>query len=247
MTRVPRAGFQRLILVTLGLIAAGDVRGQDSSQRPSAAEPVTRPVVALHNYSKWEKEITAFEAADRDKMPPSGGILFTGSSTIRLWKTLADDFAGLPVINRGFGGSEIADATHFADRIIFPHQPKQIFIRAGVNDIHEGRLPNEVAADFADFVRLVHSRLPKTEIYFIAINPAPSRWGDVDKIRAMNKRVRKLALKMPRVSYVDTYDVGLNSDGSANPALFVADRLHFSPEGYKLLTERVRPYLPLPK
>ena len=242
-----RVGRPWLLILTLGLIPAGDVWGQDSSQRASTTDSIARPIAALHNYANWEKEIAAFEAIDRDKMPPTDGILFTGSSTIRLWKTLADDYAGLPVINRGFGGSEIDDATHFADRIIFPYKPKQIVLRAGVNDIHAGRLPNEVAADFADFVRVVHSRLPKTEIYFIAINPAPSRWGDVDKIRAMNKRVRKMALKMPRVGYIDAYDVGLNPDGSARPELFVADRLHFSPEGYKLLVERVRPYLPLPK
>ena len=213
---------------------------------PSAAT-TERPVAALHNYARWEKEIAAFEALDREQMPPTGGILFTGSSTIRLWKTLADDFAGLPVINRGFGGSEIADATHFADRIIFPYKPKQIFMRAGVNDIHDGRLPDEVVADFADFVRLIHSRLPKTEIYFIAINPAPSRWGEVDKVRDMNEKVRKQALGMPRVGYIDAYDISLMPDGSARPELFVADRLHFNPEGYKLLTERVRPYLPLPR
>ena len=221
--------------------------GMGQAQSPPPGDMTERPVAALHNYAKWDKEIAAFEALDHEKMPPTGGILFTGSSTIRLWKTLAEDYPGLPVINRGFGGSEIADATHFADRIIFPYKPKQIFLRAGVNDIHEGRLPDEVVADFADFVRVVHSRLPKTEIYFIAINPAPSRWGEVDKVRDMNEKVRKLALGMPRVSYIDAYDISLKPDGSARPELFVADRLHFSPEGYKLLVERVRPYLPPPK
>ena len=235
------------ILLALSLFCPLGVIQAQAPPAPRAAEGLERPITALHNYDRWEKEIAAFEAADRTEMPASGGILFTGSSTIRLWKTLASDFPGLPVINRGFGGSEIADATHFADRIIFPYKPKQIFIRAGVNDVHDGRLPHEVAEDFVDFVRLVHSRLPRTEIYFIAINPAPSRWGEVDKIRALNKKVRKLALKMPRVGYIDTYDISLNSDGAARPELFVADRLHFSPEGYKLLTERVRPYLPLPQ
>ena len=90
-----------------------------------------------------------------------------------LWKTLADDFPDHKVINRGFGGTEIVDSTHFADRLIFPHEPKQIFLRAGGNDIHAGRLPREVAADFAEFVRVVHARLPKAEILFIGLSPAP--------------------------------------------------------------------------
>ena len=132
-----------------------------------------RPAAPPHNFARWEKEIAAYEASDRTNPPPKGGALFIGSSTIRLWKTLATDFPDHKVINRGFGGSEIVDATHFADRIIFPYEPKQIFLRAGGNDIHGGRLPEQVAADFADFVRVVHERLPNAEIVYIAVNPAP--------------------------------------------------------------------------
>jgi CubicO group peptidase (beta-lactamase class C family)/lysophospholipase L1-like esterase len=202
---------------------------------------------APQGFAKWETEIAAYEAADRNNPPPKGGILFIGSSTIRLWKTLAQDFAGHDVINRGFGGSTIADSTHFASRIIFPYEPKQIFLRAGGNDIHAGRLPEQVANDFADFVRVVHSRLPNVEIVYIAVNPAPARWGENDKYIALNSKIRELALHMPRVSYVDAYDISLTTDGRARPELFVADKLHFGPMGYKLLAERVRPYLPTSK
>ena len=149
------------------------------------------------------RRFCAYEEADRAKPPRKGGILFIGSSTIRLWKTLEQDFEGHTVLNRGFGGSEIVDATHFADRIIFPYEPKQIFLRAGGNDIHSGRLPKEVAADFAEFVRVVRTRLPKAEILYIAVSPAPARWGESDKYRSLNKRIRKMALEMPRVGFVD--------------------------------------------
>jgi lysophospholipase L1-like esterase len=174
-------------------------------------------------------------------------VLFLGSSTIRLWKTLAQDFPDHRVINRGIGGSEIADSTHFADRIIFPYEPRQIFLRAGGNDIHAGRLPEQVADDFAEFVRKVHGRLSNTEIVYISVNPAPARWGENDKYRALNKRIRKLALHMPRVSYVDSYDISLNSSGQARHDVFVADQLHFNADGYKLLADRVRPYLLIAK
>jgi len=196
-----------------------------------------------HDFAKWEPEITAYEAADRASQPPKGGILFIGSSTIRLWKSLPQDFPDHKVINRGFGGSEIMDSTHFADRIIFPYEPKQVFLRAGGNDIHAGRLPDEVATDFADFVRTVHERLPKTEIIYIFVNPAPSRWGENDKYRALNRQIRKLALRMPRVCCVDSYNVSLTADGQGRPELFLDDKLHFNEQGYKLLAERVRPYL----
>lgn len=231
--------MRRAIIATvmaIGLLAPLPyLQGQDA--------PTTSRYAATRDYSRWEKEIAAYEKADRKSPPPKGGILFIGSSTVRLWKTLADDFPGFKVINRGFGGSEIVDSTHFADRLIFPHQPRQIFLRAGGNDLHAGRLPKEVAADFAEFVRLVRTRLPRTEILFIGLAPAPARWGEADKTRELNRLVRQMALEMPRVGYVDADDISLAPDGRARPELFVKDRLHFSPEGYKLLADRVRPFL----
>jgi len=207
---------------------------QEASRRRDAAG---------RDFARWEKEVAAYEAADRTDPPPRDGVLFIGSSTVRLWKSLAQDFPDHKVINRGFGGSEIRDATHFADRLIVPHEPRQIFLRAGGNDIHAGRLPDEVAADFADFVRTVRVRLPEAEIVYIGVNPAPARWGEGDKYRALNKKVRKLALRLPRVSYVDAYDISLDREGRARPELFLADNLHFNADGYKLLADRVRPFL----
>jgi len=226
-------------IIAFGLLAAvsqTSLRGQEGGTGRSA-------YAASRDYAKWEKEVAAYEAADRQAPPPKGGILFIGSSTVRLWKTLAADFPDHKVINRGFGGTEIVDSTHFADRLIFPHEPKQIFLRAGGNDIHAGRTPKEVADDFAEFVRVVHARLPKTEILFIALSPAPARWGEGDKSRELNRLVREMALNMPRVGFVDAYDISLAPDGQARLELFVKDRLHFAAEGYRLLAERVRPFL----
>ena len=127
--------------IALGLLTAIAPAHLLGQQAPASRYAATR------NYARWEKEIAAYEAADQKNPPSKGGALFIGSSTIRLWKTLADDFSGHKVVNRGFGGSEIVDSTHFADRLIFPHEPRQIFLRAGGNDIHAGRTPREVAAD----------------------------------------------------------------------------------------------------
>jgi lysophospholipase L1-like esterase len=222
-----------LPVIALGLLMLPPARGQEAP----------RSYAAARDYSRWEKEVTAYEASDREKPPPRGGILFIGSSTIRRWETLSQDFPDQKVINRGFGGTEIVDSTHFADRLIFPHEPRQVFLRAGGNDIHAGRTPRQVAHDFAEFVRVVHGRLPKTEIIYIGVSPAPSRWAESDKYRELNRLIRKMALEMPRVGFVDTFDMVLRPDGSARPELFVKDRLHFAPEGYELLRERVRPFL----
>lgn len=196
-----------------------------------------------HDYARWEKEIAALEAAIKDQPPAKGGIVFVGSSTIRRWETLAADYPGFNVINRGFGGSEVTDSTYYADRLVFPHEPKQIVFRAGGNDVVAGRLPREVAADFAEFVALIRTRLPKAEILFIGWNPSIARWGQTDKLREMNRLVREAALEMPHVGYVDAVDFVLGDDGLPRAELFAPDGLHFSPEGYKLLAEIVRPYL----
>src|SRR4029450_11374400 len=106
-----------------------------------AAETVNGP-------AKWENDIRAFETADKTNPPPKHAILFIGSSSIRLWKTLQQDFSERKVINRGFGGAEIADSVHFVDRIVFPYEPKMVVMYAGGNDINAGKSPEQVFTDF---------------------------------------------------------------------------------------------------
>ena len=115
-----------------------------------------------HNFAQWENEIAAFEQSDLTNPPPKGAVEFLGSSTIRRWTTLAQDFPGQPVYNRGFGGSEVADSTHFAPRIVFPYAPRMIIFRAGGNDLAAGKSPEQVFANFQEFVAAVHAKLPDT-------------------------------------------------------------------------------------
>ncbi len=195
-------------------------------------------------FDEWEKEISAFEQADRTSPPPKGALLFIGSSTIRLWKTLTQDFPHHTVINRGFGGSQIADSTHFAERIIFPYQPRMILLRAGGNDIHAGKSPELVFSDFRAFVIKVREKLPNAEIAYIALSPSIARWDEKEKGEALNRMIREYTREIPGLKYIDSDSISLGSDGKPRPELFVADKLHFSPEGYKLLAASVRPHLP---
>jgi lysophospholipase L1-like esterase len=194
-----------------------------------------------HNFAQWEKEIAAFEQSDLTNPPPKGGVEFIGSSMIRRWNTLAQDFPGQPVFNRGFGGSEIADSTHFAPRVIFPHAPRMIVFRAGGNDLWTGKSPEQVFADFREFTAAVHAKLPATEIVFIAWSPTPSRWKQHESEKELNRLVENFARQTPHLRYLEAYDVPLGPDGLPRPELFVADQLHFNAEGYKLLADRVRP------
>lgn len=196
-----------------------------------------------HNFARWENDIAAYEQADRTNPPSKGALLFIGSSTIVRWKTLARDFPEQRVINRGFGGSEIVDATHFAERLIFPHQPKMVFLRSGGNDLNAGKSAEQVFADFKEFVAKVHSKLPETEIVYVSLSPSIARWKQADKEKAVNTMVQEFVKQTPHVKYIETYPMVLGSDGQPRPELFVADKLHFSDEGYKLLIEKVRLFL----
>jgi len=198
-----------------------------------------------HDFAVWEKSIAAYERMDATNPPPKGAIEFVGSSTIARWKTLEQDFAGQPVFNRGFGGSEIVDATHFASRIVLPYAPKKIFFRSGGNDLWSGKTPEQVFADFQEFAALVHTNLPATEIYFISWNPTPSRWKQHEAEKAFNGMVAKFAQDKPYLKYIETYDLPLDAAGHPRPELFVSDQLHFNAAGYKLLAARVRPFVTL--
>lgn len=227
-----------------GLFWALPARAQPTSA--PARRPTTAPATTTGaGFDRWEKEIAAYETKDREAPPPKHAVLFIGSSTIRLWKTLAQDFPDQPVINRGFGGSEIADSTHFADRIIFPYEPKQIFLRAGGNDIHAGKSPEQVFANFKDFVKTVRAKLPAADIVFISLSPAPSRWAERDATKALNAMIKEYSATAG-FKYVETYDMTLTPAGEARQKLFVADKLHFNEEGYKLFAERVRPFVVKP-
>jgi lysophospholipase L1-like esterase len=197
-----------------------------------------------HNYARWEKAIRAYEQQDKKNPPAPGAIVFTGSSTIARWKTLAKDFPNLPVLNRGFGGSQIVDATYFADRIVFPYQPRMVLLRAGGNDLWAGKTPEDVADDFKDFAERVHQEAPAAEIVYISWSPSPARWKQHEQEKQMNALIADYIAGKPWLEYVETYDLPLGTNGLPRRELFVSDKLHFNAAGYKLLANRVRPVLP---
>jgi lysophospholipase L1-like esterase len=148
------------------------------------------------------------------------------------------------VINRGFGGSHIVDATHFAERIVFPYQPKMIFLRSGGNDITAGKSPEQVFADYKAFVAKVHDRLPNTRIVYISIFPSPSNRPKWEAFKALNALIENYASQQPNLEYLETFDMVLGPDGQPRRELFVEDKLHLNADGYQLLADRVRPILP---
>ena len=191
----------------------------------------------------WEKEIRAFEEADRTHSPPRGAILFIGSSSIRMWKTLAVDFPEHQVINRGFGGSQIIDSVYYADRIIFPYSPRRIVFYAGGNDINAGKSPAQVFADFHLLADTIWRREPRTRLAYISIAPNPKRWEQIEKTREVNRLVKNWAGDESRLVFIDVSKEMLGPDGLPRPEIFLPDRLHMNDKGYEIWKHVVQPYL----
>jgi lysophospholipase L1-like esterase len=187
---------------------------------------------------RWEPDIRKFEEEDRKSPPPEKGIVFVGSSSIRLWKT-KEAFPDLPVINRGFGGSTMADAAHFADRIVIAYKPATVIAFAGGNDIHAGRSPQEVADAFKELVKKVHAELPKAKIYFISLFPNVARASEDEKCKRVNELIREFTKTDERLGYVDTRSRMENPEGKARPELLRQDGLHMNDDGYKIWNEMV--------
>lgn len=193
-------------------------------------------------FARWEPAIAAFERQDQDKPPPQHAILFVGSSSIRRWN-LAKNFPDLEVINRGFGGSELADSVHFVDRLVLKHKPRIVVLYAGDNDIAAGKTADRVFADFKDFYQAVHSALPKTKILFLSIKPSLLRWKRVDVIRQANALIENYCQKHDGLVYIDVFKPMLGADGKPRPDLLAKDGLHPNDECYRLWASLLMPYL----
>ncbi|MCA9215837.1 MAG: hypothetical protein KDB27_22380 [Planctomycetales bacterium] len=194
---------------------------------------LTSVVFADEAARRWERQIAQFEESDAKSAPPENGILFVGSSSIRGWK-LDQYFPGLQTINRGFGGSQMSDSLHFADRIVMPYRPKVVVVYAGDNDIAAGESPEQVRDDYVAFVKKVHAALPKTRILFVAIKPSLKRWNLVSEMRKANKMISDIASKDPLQDFVDIDAPMIGEDGKPRKELFADDGLHLNHEGYVL-------------
>ncbi len=202
-----------------------------SANPPLPDLPLTPPGKAAN----FDEAIAAFEASDKAAAPPTCTTLFVGSSSIRFWRSLAEDFPTRAVINRGFGGSTVWEVNHYFSRIVAPYRPREIVFYAGENDLNAGRTPDDAFADFVAFMRLKEQTLGTTPVWFISAKPSKLRLGQMAQQTAFNDKVRALADARDDLAYIDIVPAMHKADGSLKD-IFVEDDLHMTPEGYALWT-----------
>jgi lysophospholipase L1-like esterase len=160
-----------------------------------------------------------------------------------MWTRLADDFPGVPVINRGFGGSAIADSTYYADRIVIPYRPRLVVMYAGDNDIAEGDSPAQVCDEFKAFVARVRRALPGTAIIYISIKPSLARAAWWPQMREANRLIADWSRRQAGITFVDVAARMLDANGKPRAELFRADGLHMDAAGYAIWVQALKPVL----
>lgn len=190
----------------------------------------------------WEAAIAKFEEADKAQLPAPGGVVFVGGSSIRLWD-LKESFPDQTLINRGFGGSQLIDSVHYADRIINKYRPRLVVVYAGDNDLAAGKSAEQVRDDYRALVAKIHAALPETKIVFLAIKPSIARAKLIETQKKTNQMIADDIARNPRLVFLDVGTPLLDADGKPRPELFVKDGLHLSKAGYEIWTGLVAPLL----
>jgi lysophospholipase L1-like esterase len=208
----------------------------------SVASRADEPVKPAPAESKWEKTIAAFEAEDKASPSKPGGVVFYGSSSIRLWD-LKKSFPDLAATNRGFGGSQMADALQFVKRVVTPRKPRAIVLYEGDNDLNAKKTPQQVAADFDALLKIVRTELPDTKMIVIGCKPSPSRWKLIETQRELNRLLADRCAADKHATFVDIEKPMLGADGQPRPELFRDDKLHLSDAGYNLWNSLLQPLL----
>lgn len=239
--------FIPLLSSLFSIASCGQAVNNTDAQVPQVVSML--PVVdtlpkKVRNYTRFEREIIRFEESDKLSMPAAGSILFVGSSSIRLWKTLPQDMAPLPVVNRGFGGATIGEVNYYFHRIVDKYKPRFIVFYAGENDLFSSEFSvDSVVNDFNRFRDNVKKHLPQCQAFFISVKPSPARWLFQDKFLEANNRFRAICDMDARWTYVDVVPRMLDPTGKPRKEIFRSDSLHMNTYGYTDWTHILSPYL----
>lgn len=220
-----------IALLVLGMaVSVSESRGEEGKPYPNPA--------------RFEKAIARYEAQDKKTPPPAGAVVCIGSSSMGGWhRTIKKDLAPLTVIPRGFGGSNMNDALHYADRIVIPYRPRAVLVYEGDNDIACGVAPEQVRDAFAAFVAKVRRALPDVRIYVLSVKPSIRRWKKWPQMRAANGLIEAMCSQDKGLTYIDVASPMLDADGTPKKDIFRPDGLHMNGKGYAIWTETARPIL----
>jgi len=228
-------------LVAIRLTLAG-APAQTVTLAPVAA-PSATPQASPAPGNPFESEVAALETRLAQSPVAPGPIVFYGSSSIRLWKSLSQDFPGYSVLNCGFGGSRLADCARYANRLVLPRKPSAVVIYAGDNDLAIGTAPEKAFQTFQQLFGIFRNYSPSMPIAFVSVKPSPARCRYLDNIRKFNRLVEDYLQTRPETDYIDIFSDMLGPDQKPISSLFVNDQIHLSSAGYQILRREIGEFL----
>ena len=232
-----------LAALSLAFLFAG-CQTHPSEKAAETIAPATTAAAAPAAEPWYEPEIRAFEAADRASPPTPGQVLFIGSSSFRLWTTLAADMAPMPIINRGFGGAKTTDVLAVFDRIVPACRPSIILYYCGDNDLGIDNTDSDaVVNNFIAFDQRVKALWPETRVFYVAIKASVQRWKNWPAMKQANDSIRAYCERTPGRGFFDVAQPMIGADGKPDPSLVEADGLHVNAAGYAKWTDVIRPVL----
>ncbi len=189
----------------------------------------------------YESEVQALERARGGHFNGNRPPVFYGSSSIRLWDTLAEDFDPR-VLNLGFGGSTLEACDYFFARLVPPVNPRSLLLYAGDNDLGDGRSVEQVLSNFRSLASKVAATLGGVPFGFVSVKPSPARYPILDRIRRLNDQVRQEIESSPSGYFIDVFPAMLGQSGKPRAEFFLEDGLHLNREGYRLWGRLLEPY-----
>ncbi len=193
---------------------------------------------------RFEKEIRDLTATqDSIWDPGQQTVVFTGSSSIRMWDHLQQDFPGIQILNTGFGGSQASDLLYYLDTLVLRYHPYKVFIYEGDNDLAEGKRPGQVLKTQRQIIAQIQQSRPDVVLVLIAAKPSISRWNMRGKYRRYNRRLAKLARRESGIFFADVWSPMVRDRRTLKSELFIEDGLHMNEQGYKLWRDVMDPFV----
>jgi lysophospholipase L1-like esterase len=191
----------------------------------------------------FQKEVKSLtERIDQAGWNPNS-FVFTGSSSVRLWRNLQEEFPTIPIINSGFGGSQASDLLIHLDELVIRYSPEKVFIYEGDNDISAGKEAAQIMRDIDSLVIGILQKLPETNIVLISAKPSPSRWELKTSYTVLNDLMRQYATTHKQVDFMNVWDVMLDNTGRPISEIFIGDSLHMNEKGYAIWNKSVIPFM----
>lgn len=193
--------------------------------------------------TRFQSEIDELKAKQFQIDDSKEIVVFTGSSSIRMWRDVQTFYSDINAINTGFGGSHMSDLLFYLDELVLKHKPQKVFIYEGDNDVSDSKKSVNILITTTQVVNRIKESLPEAEILLISPKPSISRWQLKENYEQLNGMLEKYSSTTEGVTFIDVWNPMLNEQGTPLSDIFLEDNLHMNSKGYEIWGRVIGEYL----